>query len=63
MDANTIIERLGGTGATAKFFHIEPASVSGWRKNGIPKLRLELLQLRRPDLFIEPVTSKQSATA
>lgn len=49
--ADEIIDALGGTSQTARLFDIEPASVSGWRQNGIPKPRLMYLRLARPDLF------------
>lgn len=51
MDANFVIDTLGGTAATARLFEIEPASVSEWRKKGIPKARLHALRFMRPDLF------------
>lgn len=51
--ANTVIDRMGGTTAAAKFCEIEPASVSGWRKKGIPKLRLQWLRLVRPEIFAD----------
>lgn len=49
--ANLIIDRLGGTSATAKLCEIQPPSVSEWRKNGIPKPQLKYLRLLRPDVF------------
>lgn len=51
IDPNIIIDGLGGTSKTAEMFEIAPASVSDWRKNGIPKPRLMYLKLARPDLF------------
>lgn len=51
IDPNIIIDALGGTSKTAEMFEIAPASVSDWRKNGIPKPRLMYLKLARPDLF------------
>jgi hypothetical protein len=48
-----IIDALGGTSKTALMFDIDPASVSGWRKTGIPKARLMYIRLVRPDLFDE----------
>lgn len=50
-DANKIIAALGGTSEVAKMFEIAPASVSDWRKHGIPKARLMYIKLIRPDLF------------
>lgn len=46
-----LIDALGGTCKTALMFEIDPASVSGWRKEGIPKGRLLYIKLARPELF------------
>ena len=52
---NIIIDRLGGTSATARIFGIDPASVSEWRNTKIPKARLMYLRLARPEVFaVEP---------
>jgi hypothetical protein len=51
--ADQIIDRLGGTSEVARLCEINPASVSGWRENGIPHARLMFLKLARPDVFIE----------
>lgn len=51
MDANQLIDALGGTAATAKLFDVRAASVSEWRQKGIPKARMQTLRLMRPDLF------------
>lgn len=53
MDPNAIIDKLGGTNAVAKLCEIEPASVSEWRRNGIPKARLMYLRLAKPAEFKE----------
>lgn len=37
MDANTLIDRLGGTSAAAAIFGVLPSAVSNWRRTGIPK--------------------------
>lgn len=37
MDANTIIDRFGGTSAAAAIFGVLPSAVSNWRKHGIPR--------------------------
>lgn len=50
-EANKIIDKLGGTNATARICEITPPSVSDWRKTGIPKPWKKYLQLLRPDLF------------
>lgn len=55
MDANTIIDKLGGTNAAAKFCEVGAAAVSLWRKRGfIPPARLLFLKVARPDLFVTP---------
>jgi hypothetical protein len=51
MDANAIIDALGGTAEVARLCRVKPPSVSEWRTNGIPTARLLYLQLLRPDLF------------
>ena len=51
LNADTIIDGLGGTSATARLCEIKPASVSEWRKKGIPKAQLRFIKLARPDLF------------
>lgn len=52
MDANQIIDALGGTAKTARICEVSMPSVSEWRaKNTIPPARLMYLQLLRPDLF------------
>jgi DNA-binding transcriptional regulator YdaS (Cro superfamily) len=40
MEKNEIITLLGGTGKVARLCGVSPASVSQWRKKGIPKDRL-----------------------
>ncbi len=44
--AEEIINALGGTSAVAFICEIAPASVSAWRKKGIPEGRLLYLQKR-----------------
>lgn len=51
LEANRIIDSLGGTGDVARLFDIEPAAVSQWRRNGIPRPRMHFLRFTRPDLF------------
>jgi hypothetical protein len=52
MDARTIIEKLGGPTAAARFFECRPAAVSQWKSNNrIPHARLLHLKAARPDLF------------
>ena len=47
-----IIDRLGGTTCVATIFDITKASVSNWRKKGIPPARLMYLEVARPDVLI-----------
>ena len=69
MDPNHVIDRLGGTNKVAQLFEIAPASVSGWRREGIPKARLQTLKLLHPELFTgeavlpSPVVPCEGATA
>lgn len=51
MNAQTIINRLGGTKKTAELCQVSPGAVSQWIRNGIPSARLMFLQLARPDVF------------
>jgi hypothetical protein len=51
VDANRIIDELGGTGAVAKLCDVSEPAVSQWRANGIPPLRLKLLRYQRPKVF------------
>lgn len=51
INANTVIDSLGGTGATARLCNISPGAVSQWRHDGIPAARLMYLKLARPDVF------------
>lgn len=60
MDANHIIDSLGGTAAVARLCHVKQPSVSGWRKHGIPRARLQFLAVIRPDVFVR---SAQNATS
>ncbi|MDR2260474.1 MAG: hypothetical protein LBE06_05970 [Azoarcus sp.] len=50
-----IIDGLGGTCATARMCGIRFASVSRWRKKGIPRAWLAYFRAVRPDLFNESV--------
>ena len=61
IDPNKIIDRLGGTSATARLCEIEPASVSEWRTKGIPKARVLYLKAIRPDAFEPENRRKQDA--
>ncbi|MBR8443256.1 hypothetical protein KDW23_00915 [Burkholderia cenocepacia] len=48
-----MIDELGGTSAVANLFEIDPGAVSQWRRNGIPKPRMQYLRLARPDVFLK----------
>lgn len=51
MDANDIIDALGGTTTVAKLCQVKTPSVSEWRRHGIPVARLQYLRLLRPEVF------------
>lgn len=51
MDANQIIDALGGTAEVARLCNVKSPSVSEWRTNGIPPARLQYLRLLRPEVF------------
>lgn len=55
--ANYIIDELGGTRKVARLFDIAEASVSGWRKSGVPKSRMMYIKLAYPQLLsnMQPV--------
>jgi hypothetical protein len=46
-----VIDALGGTCTVASICEISPASVSGWRVNGMPAARAQFFRLRDPDVF------------
>lgn len=63
MDVRTIIQKLGGPSAAARFFECRPAAVSQWkRENKIPNARLLHLKAARPELF-EPLEIDHPAPA
>lgn len=51
MNAEQIIESLGGTAAVAQLCEVKMPSVSEWKKTGIPRARLLFLRAIRPDVF------------
>lgn len=53
-EACRVIDALGGTGEVARLCEVSDAAVSQWRKDGIPKARLQYLRLARPDVFDAP---------
>lgn len=58
MNATEIIQRLGGTSKTAALCEVSAQAVSQWNRNGIPKARMQFLQLARPDVFPKPKRAK-----
>lgn len=61
MEAERIIERLGGTVAVAKMCKITSAAVSQWKRDGIPPARRQYLELARPDAFADSADNSCSA--
>lgn len=51
---SALIDRLGGTGQTAKLCRVRTQAVSQWRRNGIPAARMMYLQVIRPEVFQDP---------
>lgn len=51
IEANRIIDAMGGTSKVAELFSITTGGVSQWRDDGIPDSRLFSIKLLRPDLF------------
>ena len=39
-----VVEALGGTAAVARLFDIAMPSVTGWRKRGVPRARMQYLR-------------------
>jgi len=60
-EACRVIDALGGTGEVARLCEVSPAAVSQWRKEGIPKPRLQFLRLARPHVFSMPSAPQESA--
>lgn len=60
ISVSELIDRLGGTYATAELCEVAPPSVSEWKANNhIPKARLMYLRLARPEVFAKE--AKQAA--
>jgi len=51
IEANRLIDALGGTGVVAGLCEVTTGAVSQWRTEGIPKARLMYLRVIRPDIF------------
>ena len=58
MNAEKIIDALGGSSAVARLCEVTPGAVSQWKYDGIPRARLMYLKLVRPDVFIETKARK-----
>jgi hypothetical protein len=56
--ACAVIDKIGGTAATARLCEVRLPSVSQWRVNGIPRARIQFLRLARPDVFAELAEAK-----
>lgn len=63
MDANSLIERLGGDAAVAELCEVTRQAVWQWRRDGIPKARLMFLRLAKPEAFVASDDESQSAVA
>lgn len=63
MTDSEIIDSLGGTGAVATMFGIEPGSVSEWRTKGIPNARKQTLALMYPNKVPKSWAPKKSKAA
>ena len=67
MNANIIIDSLGGTAEVARLCRVKPPAVSQWREKGIPEYRIQFLRLARPDVFARidsdptPTTTAEAA--
>lgn len=63
MNANQIIDALGGTSEVANICNVTTGAVSQWRENGIPAARLMYLRLLRPDVFADESERDHKAAA
>lgn len=61
MNANEIIDALGGTAEVARLCGVKPPSVTQWRTNGIPQARLMYLKLKFPAAFRAQLKQKKAA--
>jgi len=62
MDANEIIDAIGGTCAVAELCNVTTGAVSQWRTSGIPAARLMYLKVVRPEAFKESGKSDRRET-
>lgn len=63
MDANEVIDRMGGTTAVAALCKVTPQAVSQWREDGIPPARLMFIKVVRPDLWGNDRTESKASAA
>lgn len=56
-----LIDLAGGTSAVAKLCHCRPASVSEWRRKGIPQARRMFLELALPEIFVAEADGADAA--
>lgn len=56
--ANEIIDSLGGTGCVSRICDVKDASVSEWRKSGMPKGRFMFLSEKYKRLVKQPYSKK-----
>lgn len=63
MDANKIIDDLGGTSAVAELCELTTGAVSQWRTSvtGIPKPWIKYFAAIRPDVFSKKRKTKKAA--
>lgn len=52
-----VIDRLGGPSVLARVFGIAPQSVSHWKRAGIPKARRMYLELSKPEVFAQLIST------
>jgi hypothetical protein len=60
-EAGRVIDALGGTGEVARLCEVSDAAVSQWRRDGIPKARIQFLRLARPEVFEQPAGERAAA--
>lgn len=61
INANIIIDRLGGTYRVAELCEVTPGAVSQWRVSGIPKARLMFLRAVQPEAFRDEPQKQEAA--
>ena len=63
MNPSDLIDRLGGTAATARLAGVKPPSVSEWRRSGIPATRAIQIDRATAQLDRQMMTEQQLAAA